>query len=170
MNADSLIRNFYSALSRDLLIYIIAIAVATVIAWVIWYSKWTKHRRAWLATAIVLTIIGGGLVVAAYSYRVGISTKLEADLFAAQTNLNAARQAIIDQYGAERGVPHFRRLAIIWTAVSGTAIVAMLTFRHPVMFGIGSAVLFLCAASFVLDLTAFMRDMVYTAQWMDLWQ
>jgi hypothetical protein len=117
---------------------------------------------------IVLTIVGGGLVAAAYGYRVGIPTKLEADLIAAQTNLDAARQAIIDRYGVEQGVPHFQRLAIIWTVVGGIAIATMLTLRRPVVIGICTAVLFLCVTSFVLDLTAFMRDMIYTAQWMEL--
>jgi hypothetical protein len=170
MGADSLIRNFYGALSRDLLIYMIAVAVSTLIAWGIWYSKRTKYRRAWLSAAIVLTMIGGGLIGAAYSYQVGIPAKLEADLVSVQTNLEAARQAIVDRYGAERGVPHFRRLAIIWTVVGGTAIAAMFAFRRPVMFGVGSAVLFLCIASFALDLTAFMRDMLYTARWIELGQ
>jgi hypothetical protein len=113
-------------------------------------------------------VIGGGLIGAAYSYRVGIPVKLEADVASAQTNLETARQAIVDRYGAIRGVPHFRRLAIIWTVLSGIAIAAMLTLRRPAAIGISSAVLFLCIASFVLDLTAFMRDMVYTAQWMEL--
>jgi hypothetical protein len=170
MDTDSLIRDFYSALSRDLLIYMIVVAIATIAAWYGWFNQWAKHRRAWLAAAIALTIIGGGLMGAAYSYQVGIPAKLEADLATAQTNHNAARQAIINRYGAERGVPHFQRLAIIWTMVGGIAIAAMLTLRRPVVIGIGSAVLFLCIASFVLDLTAFMRDMVYTAQWMKLGQ
>jgi MFS family permease len=126
MNADSLIRTFYSALSRDLLIYMITVAIAALVAWGIWwwgwYSRRIKNRRGWLAAALVLTIIGGGLFAAAYSYRVGIPAKLDADLTAAQTNLDTARQAIIDRYRAERGVPHFRRLAIIWTVVGGTAI------------------------------------------------
>lgn len=168
MNTDSLIRDFYSSLSRDLLVYMIVVAIAAIVAWWGRFNPWTKHRRAWLAAAIVLTVIGGGLIGAAYSYRVGIPAKLEADLAFAQTNLNAARQAIIGRYGAERGVPHFQRLAVIWTVVGGIAIAAMLTLRRPVAIGIGSAVLFLCIASFVLDLTAFMRDMVYTAQWMEL--
>ncbi|XGV98683.1 MAG: hypothetical protein ACAF41_07030 [Leptolyngbya sp. BL-A-14] len=168
MNADSLIHNFYNALSRDLLIYMVAVAVAVVVTWGIWYSKWTKYRQAWFATAIVLTVIGGGLIGAAYSYRLGIPAKLEADLTAAKVNLDAARQAIVDRYGAERGVPHFQRLAIIWTAIGGMTIAVMFSLRRPVVLGIGSAVVFLCMASFVLDLTAFMRDMVYTAQWMKL--
>ncbi|UBF26157.1 hypothetical protein K9N68_32325 [Kovacikia minuta CCNUW1] len=46
----------------------------------------------------------------------------------------------------------------------------MLTLRRPVAIGIGSAILFLCIPSFVLDLTAFMRDMVYIAQWMKFGQ
>jgi hypothetical protein len=170
MDADSLIRDFYSASSRDLLIYMIVVAIATIAAWWGWFNQWTKHRRAWLAAAIALTITGGGLIGAAYSYRVGIAAKLEVDLAAAQTNFEATRQAIIDRYGAERGVPHFRRLAIIWTVLGGIAIAVMLTLRRPVAIGIGSAVLFLCIASFVLDLTAFMRDMVYTAQWMKFGQ
>lgn len=170
MVADSLIRDFYSALSRDLLIYMIVVVVAVLVAWWGWFNQWTKHRRAWLVAAITLTVIGGGLIGAAYSYRVGIPAKLEADLASAQTNLNAARQAIINRYGAARGVPHFQRLAMIWTIVSGIAIAAMFTLRRPIVIGIGSAVLFLCIASFVLDLTAFMRDMVYTAQWMNLGQ
>lgn len=168
MDTDSLIRNFYSALSRDLLIYMIAVVVAALATWGFGYSKGTKHRRMWLAAAIALTIAGGGLIAAAYSYRIGIPAKLEADLTAIQTNFESARQAIIDRYGAERGVPHFRRLAIIWTVVGGTAIAIMLTFRRPVVSGICSAILFLCVASFVLDLTAFMRDMLYTAQWMEV--
>jgi hypothetical protein len=116
----------------------------------------------------VLTLLGGGLIGAAYSYRVSIPAKLEADLAMAQTNFEAARQVIVDRYGAERGVPHFRRLAIIWTVVGGIAIAIMFTLRRPVAFGICSAVLFLCITSFVLDLMAFMRDMVYTARWMEL--
>ncbi|MFB2894871.1 hypothetical protein ACE1CI_18340 [Aerosakkonemataceae cyanobacterium BLCC-F50] len=170
MDADLLVRDFYSALSRDLLIYMIVVAVAATVAWCSWFRRSAKHRRAWLAAAIVLTVIGGGLIGAAYSYRVGIPAKLETDLVSAQTNLNAARQAIINRYGAERGVPHFQRLAIIWTVVGGIAIAIMLTLRRPAVIGIGSAVLFLCIASFVLDLSAFMRDMVYTAQWMKLGQ
>ncbi|MFL9450998.1 MULTISPECIES: hypothetical protein [Nostocales] len=168
MNADLLIRNFYDALSRDLLIYMIAVAVAAVATWGVWYDKRTKYRRAWFAGAIALTLLGGSLIGAAYSYWVGIPAKLEADLVATQTNLEAARQAIVERYGAEQGVPHFRRLAIIWTVLSGVAIAAMFTFRRPVVFGICSAVLFLCLASFVLDLTAFMRDMTYTHRWMKL--
>jgi hypothetical protein len=168
MNIDSMIRNFYSDLSRDLLIYMIAVVVAVLITWVVWFSQSVKYRHAWLAAAIVLTVIGGGLIGAAYSYRTGIPAKLEADLVAVQTNLDAARQAIVDRYGAIRGVPHFRRLAMIWTGISGVAIATMFTLHRPVVFGIGGAVLFLCVASFVLDLTAFMRDMVYTAQWMEL--
>lgn len=170
MNADSLIRTFYSALSRDLLIYMITIAVAALVAWGVCYSKWIKNRRSWLAAALVLTIAGGGLFAAAYSYRVGIPAKLDADLTAAQTNLDTARQAIIDRYGAEYGVSHFRRLATIWTVMGGTAIATMLTFRRPVMSGICTAVLFLCAVSFVLDLTAFMRDMLYVAHWSEVKQ
>lgn len=168
MNIDSLIRNFYSDLSRDLLIYMGAVAVAALVSWGIWFSQSVKHRRAWLSAAIVLTVIGGGLIGAAYSYRMGIPAKLEADLASAQTNLDAARQAIVDRYGAIRGVPHFRRLAIIWTVIGGAAIASLFTLRRPVVWGIAGAVLFLCVASFVLDLTAFMRDMVYTAQWMEL--
>jgi hypothetical protein len=168
MDADSLIRDFYSALSRDLLIYMIVVAVSVIVAWWGWFNQRTKHRRAWLAAAIALTILGSGLIGAAYSYRVGIPAKLEADLASAQMNLNFARQSIIDRYGAQRGVPHFQRLAIIWTVVGGMAITVMLTLRRPVVIGIGSVVLFLCIASFVLDLTAFMRDMIYTAQWMNL--
>lgn len=168
MNADLLIRNFYAALSRDLLIYMLAVAIAAVTAWGVWYSKRIKERRAWFAAAIALTVIGGALIGASYSYRVGIPAKLEADLASAQISLEAARQAIVDRYGAERGVPHFRRLAIIWTVIGGMAISTMFTLRRPVVFGICSAVLFLCIASFVLDLTAFMRDMTYTAQWMNL--
>jgi hypothetical protein len=122
------------------------------------------------ATAIVLTLIGGGLIGAAYSYQVGIPAKLEADLASVQSNLNTARQAIINRYGAERGVPHFQRLAMIWTVVGGIAIATMFTLRRPVVIGIGSAVLLLCIASFVLDLITFMRDIVYTAQWMNLGQ
>lgn len=170
MDADSLIRDFYSALSRDLLIYMAVVAIAIVITWGVWYSKQAKYRRTWLTAAIALTLLGGGLIGAAYSYRVGIPAKLEADLVTAQTNLEAARQAIIDRYGAIRGVPHFQRLAIIWTVLGGVAIAIMFTLRRPVVLGICSAVLFLCIASFVLDLTAFMRDMVYTAQWMKLGQ
>ncbi len=170
MDADSLIRDFYSNLSRDLLIYMIVVAIAAVVAWWGWFNQWTKHRPAWLAAAIVLTVIGSGLIGAAYSYRVGIPAKLETDLASAQTNLNTARQAIIERYGAVRGVPHFQRLAMIWTVVGGIAIATMLTLRRPVVIGIGSAVLFLCITSFALDLTAFMRDMVYTAQWMNLRQ
>lgn len=170
MDADSLIRDFYRNLSRDLLIYMIVVAIAAVVAWWGWFNQWTKHRPAWLAAAIVLTVIGSGLIGAAYSYRVGIPAKLEADLFTAQANLETARQAIVDRYGAIRGVPHFRKLAIIWTVLGGIAIAAMLILRRPVVIGIGSAVLFLCIASFALDLTAFMRDMVYTAQWMKLGQ
>lgn len=168
MNANSLIHDFYNSLSRDLFIYMIAVAIAAIVAWCSWFNQPTKHRRAWLAAAIVLTIIGGGLIGAAYSVRVSIPAKLEADLTAMQTNFESARQAIVDRYGAQRGVPHFQRLAIIWTVISGTAIATMFAFRRPVVFGIGSAVLFLCAASFVLDLTAFMRDMLYTAQCMEL--
>ncbi len=170
MDTNSLIRNFYSALSRDLLIYIIVVAIAAVAAWWGWLGHWTQHRRAWLAAAITLTILGSGLIGAAYSYRLGIPTKLAADLSAAQTNLDAARQAIVNRYGAVRGVPHFRRLAIIWTVVSTVAIAAISIWRRPVVIGISGAVLFLCVASFVLDLTAFMRDMVYTARWMELEQ
>lgn len=168
MDTTSLIHNFYNALSRDLLVYMLTVIVTAVIAWVVWYSKWMKHRRAWFAAAIVLTIVGGGLAAAAYSYRVGIPAKLEADLVAVQKNFESARQAIVDRYGAERGVPHFRRLAIIWTVVGGVAIATMVSFRQPVVLGVCSAVLFLSLASFVLDLTAFMRDMTYTAQWINL--
>jgi hypothetical protein len=170
MGIDSLILNFYGDLSRDLLIYMIAVAIAILFTWGVWYSQLVKYRRAWLVAAIVLTILGGGLIGAAYSYRIGIPAKLEADLASAQTNLDAARQAIVDRYGAIRGVPHFRRLAIIWTVISGVAIAFMIALRRPVMMGISSAVLFLCISSFVLDLTAFMRDMVYTAQWINLGQ
>uniref|UniRef100_B8HZ76 Uncharacterized protein n=1 Tax=Cyanothece sp. (strain PCC 7425 / ATCC 29141) TaxID=395961 RepID=B8HZ76_CYAP4 len=127
MNIDSLIRNFYGDLSRDLLIYMVAVAIAALVTWVVWFRQSIKHRRAWLAAAIVLTVIGSSLVGAAYSYRVGIPAKLEADLASAQTNLNAARQAIIDRYGAERGVPHFQKLATIWTVAGGMAIAVMLT-------------------------------------------
>ncbi len=59
---------------------------------------------------------------------------------------------------------------MIWTIVGGIAIAVMLTLRRPVVIGIGSAVLFLYIASFVLDLTTFMRDVAYTAQWMKLGQ
>lgn len=168
MDADSLIRTFYGALSRDLLIYIVVVAIAAAMAWFVWYGKWTTHRRAWFAAAIVLTLIGGGLIGAAFHYRTGIPARVEADLTATQTNVDAARQAIIDRYGADRGVPHFRRLALIWAALGGTAIAIMLTLRRPVVLGIGGAVLFLCVASFVLDLAAFMRDMLYAADWMEL--
>ncbi|GEM_PF-6626980 len=168
MNVHSLIRDFYNALNRDLLIYMTAVAVAAVVTWSRWYGKRTKNRRAWFAAAIVLTIVGGGLIAAAHSYRVGIPAKLETDLALAQTSLDSARQTIIERYRAERGVPHFQRLAIIWTVISSIAIASMLTFRRPAVLGISSAVLFLCIASFVLDLTAFMRDIAYTAQWMEL--
>ncbi|HEY9648241.1 MAG TPA: hypothetical protein V6C88_17825, partial [Chroococcidiopsis sp.] len=72
MNIDLLIRNFYSDLSRDLLIYMGAVAVAALVSWGIGFSQSVKHRRAWLAAAIVLTVIGGSLIGAAYSYRMGI--------------------------------------------------------------------------------------------------
>lgn len=168
MDANSLIRTFYSALSRDLVIYMITVAIAALVAWFVWYSKRIKNRRGWLAAALVLTILGGGLFAAAYNYRLGIPAKLEADIAAAQTNLESARQSFIDRYGAERGVPHFRRLAIIWATVGAIATTAMLTLRRPVVLGICTAILFLCAASFALDLAAFMRDMVYTAQWIEM--
>lgn len=165
MDADSLIRAFYSSLSRDLLVYMVTVAVAASIAW---YGVRIKGRRGWLAAALVLTIVGGGLFTAAYSYRAGIPAKLEADLAAAQANLDSARQAFIDRYGADRSVPHFRRLAIVWGIVGGAAIAAMLTYRRPAVLGICTAILLLCAASFVLDLTAFMRDLVYAARWIEL--
>lgn len=168
MNADLLIRNFYDALSRNLLIYMIAVAVAAVATWGVWYDKRTNIDAPGLPVQSRSHCLGGSLIGAAYSYWVGIPAKLEANLVATQTNLEAARQAIVERYGAEQGVPHFRRLAIIWTVLSGVAIAAMFTFRRPVVFGICSAVLFLCLASFVLDLTAFMRDMTYTHRWMKL--
>ncbi|BCL38224.1 hypothetical protein [Nostoc sp. MS1] len=168
MNVDLLIRTYYSELSRDLLIYIITIAVAAFITWSVWYRVRIKNRHGWLAGALVLTIVGGALITAAYSYRVGIPAKLNADLVAAQTNLDLARQTVIYRYGSEPAVAHFRMLAIIWAVISSIALAAMLTYRRPVVLGICSAVLFLCAASFVLDLTAFMRDLVYAAQWMEM--
>lgn len=168
MNVDLLIRTYYSELSRDLLIYIITIAVAAFMTWFVWYRVRVKNRRGWLAGALVLTIVGGALISAGYIVRVGIPARLNADLIAVQTNFGSLRQAVIERYGPEPAVAHFRMLAIIWAVISSIALAAMLIFRRPVVWGICIAVLFLCAASFMLDLAAFMRDLVYSAQWIEM--
>lgn len=160
--SDADVRAYYAALDHDLLIYAIGLLAALAAAWA---GFALTRRRGWLAAAITLTLVGGGLATAAQLYRASIPDRLSADLSAYTADPAAARADLAERYGPGRAVPHFRQLAIIWGVVAAVAGVVMAVVRGTVANGIGLAVLTLCAASFVLDLTAFLRDLRYAAGW-----
>jgi hypothetical protein len=124
--------------------------------------------RAALAAAVTLTVAGGALGFAAHRYRTGIPEKRAADVVLVQQDAATARAAFLDRYGPARGVPHFRRLAIIWSVVATVAAAVALGVRSPAAKGVGGSLVFLCAASFLLDLSAFRRDNRYADYWLQL--
>jgi hypothetical protein len=162
MDLETIIREYYASLSRDLSAYIAVLAAVTGAAGVGWASS---RQPIWWAFALSLCALLVLFGSAASYVLIGISARQEAELVALLHESASARATALERYSAEAAWLRFRNMLAIWSITTIAAGVALLA-RQPVVTGCALALILVSFLSCILDASAWRREVITGEHWM----
>jgi hypothetical protein len=161
-NAIAEIRAFYDAVDRDLIVYMAVLAISAA---AVWAAAIATRGRGVLVAAVTLFVLGGLLAGAAQWYRTTLPERAAADGATLEADPAAAVGGFAARYEYGAATSRFRVLAYAWSGLAAAAVLVAALVRTPAVAGGAAAIVFLCAASLVLDYGAWRRDLAYADAW-----